>query len=183
VTVRTPPPYKPDVDEANLKAAVHAALRGRGIENRRIDRHIWNVDRAVITNPTNTARVVDGGKEGQNISRHRAGMADDQVFYTFTLETAPRLRIRDLQTWAKSGGVVPTIVAVFNWILDHKSIIMGFVPILSGSSLDSIVDGLRANEDWLSESNQMLDGTWESEAAFIVHHISAAFLALELQSQ
>ena len=160
-------------NEQELQRAIKAAIEGPDVEGIKFQDHGWNVDKAVVT-PSGQLITVDGSSDGDNISHRRSWARDDQIYYKVTVQVNQgHISLQGLDVNINAGGLVATYLPVIKWIIEHWDEIKDiFDGIFGGDNIETTVAQLRSNVGVTQLTDQILDGSWEAEARFLILNIA-----------
>jgi hypothetical protein len=161
------------VNKNNLERAVMAALAGPEVRDLRIANHSFNVKPARITRNGDSSITVEGGEDNY-ISRRRRGRPNDRIYYRFDKDRdGDGDGIKNMRISHDRGGLRAVRDRHGDQIASAIGTVADFVPygtaIRSGANIANASIPVRARERLESD---LLDGSWEGEARFLVANIA-----------
>jgi hypothetical protein len=172
------------VNKQELDKAVNAALNGPELRDVRFAQYRFNVKPAKINRSGGTVTVV-GGEEDSYISRRRRARANDRIYYEFD-KTNGTVHLDEIDIDIDRGGIarglwrhrekaIEVAVIVYKLVEEILSKRGGRAGETGG--VQTMFSLTREEQAQLAaagyeESKQLLDGSWEGEATFLVMNIA-----------
>jgi hypothetical protein len=150
-------------NQKQFERAMKAALQGPQVKELKLAKHEFNVKPIRVETVQNGIKIF--GDDGHHISHCLAWRADDQVYYSCQvtkegkikdLEVSIKTSIEIMQEWVKKIGAIVTLFASASGESGDKA----------DSNAKMIADKkpIRGTED-------LMDGSWEGEANFLIANI------------
>jgi hypothetical protein len=172
------------VNKEELDKAVNAALNGPEIRDVRFAQYRFNVKPAKITRSGGTVTVI-GGEENSYISRRRRARANDRIYYEFD-KTHGTVHIDEIDIDIDRGGIARGLWRHREKVVEVAMTVYKIVEEIwskrgerggQTGGVQTMFSLTPGEQDQLAaagyeESKQMLDGSWESEAVFLVMNIA-----------
>jgi hypothetical protein len=157
------------VNMNNLERAIRAALVGPEVRDLRVVDHSFNVKPASITRNGDGSITVEGG-ENNYISRRRRARPNDRIYYRFDKDGDG---IKNMRISRDRGGLRAVRDRHGDQIARAIGTVSDFVPfgtaVRSGANIANASINVRAREKL---EGDMLDGSWEGEARFLIANIA-----------
>jgi len=146
------------VDKAKFEEAVSAAIEGPDVERIKVDRHEMNVRRAAVAPDRIEGRTVKG-----QLSRHLAFRDGDQVYYECKIVAGRHLTIEQVKMRIDGAWTVRPRTAFDTVELANRP----------DAAAQAMYD----------EASQLLDGSWQGEAQFLILNIVGRLAIREAQNR
>lgn len=159
------------VNQAKFEKAMRAALDGPEVKKIKIKDHEFNVKPVTLDRDGSTIDV-----KGQ-LSHHLTWRDDDQIHYQFTVVPGQVLSITDIEVNIDRSFMDRAIKVLWEEVL--KEVLVELLKSKVEDELDDVPlsSALRvaqnSAESVYERSQQLLDGSWEGEANFVIVNIAA----------